>query len=118
MTNHTLIIEPGLAEKHYWRDLWHDLWRYRELFYVLAWRDVSVRYKPQPRRPDPRLHRPQEPGIRRHPGGICRPGGGTRAAGAESRLGRAGWHNGLHRTLSPALPREGGGSKLSPNERM
>ncbi|MCX7166511.1 MAG: ABC transporter permease [Rhodocyclales bacterium] len=36
-----LLIEPGLAEKHYW----HDLWRYRELFYVLAWRDVSVRYK-------------------------------------------------------------------------
>ncbi|MCX7140581.1 MAG: ABC transporter permease [Proteobacteria bacterium] len=38
---HTLIIEPGLAERHYWRDLWH----YRELFFVLAWRDVSVRYK-------------------------------------------------------------------------
>ena len=36
-----LIIEPGLAERHYWR----DLWRYRELFLVLAWRDVSVRYK-------------------------------------------------------------------------
>lgn len=38
---HTLIIEPGRAERHYWR----DLWRYRELFYVLAWRDVAVRYK-------------------------------------------------------------------------
>ena len=37
----TLVIEPGLAERHYWR----DLWRYRELFYVLAWRDISVRYK-------------------------------------------------------------------------
>ena len=36
-----LVIEPGLAERHYWR----DLWRYRELFFVLAWRDVSVRYK-------------------------------------------------------------------------
>lgn len=36
-----LIIEAGRTEKHYW----HDLWRYRELFYVLAWRDVSVRYK-------------------------------------------------------------------------
>jgi lipopolysaccharide transport system permease protein len=36
-----LIIEPGLAERDYWR----DLWRYRELFYVLAWRDISVRYK-------------------------------------------------------------------------
>ncbi|WP_295393040.1 ABC transporter permease [uncultured Thiodictyon sp.] len=41
MNPHTLIIEPGLAERHYWR----DLWRYRELFYVLAWRDISVRYK-------------------------------------------------------------------------
>lgn len=38
---HSLIIEPGLAERHYW----YDLWRYRELFYVLAWRDVAVRYK-------------------------------------------------------------------------
>lgn len=36
-----LVIAPGLAEKHYWR----DLWRYRELFLVLAWRDVAVRYK-------------------------------------------------------------------------
>ena len=35
------ILEKGLAEKNYWR----DLWRYRELFQVLAWRDVSVRYK-------------------------------------------------------------------------
>lgn len=41
MINQTLVIEPGLAEKHYWR----DLWRYRELFLVLAWRDVAVRYK-------------------------------------------------------------------------
>jgi lipopolysaccharide transport system permease protein len=37
----TLIIEPGRAERHYWK----DIWRYRELFLVLAWRDVSVRYK-------------------------------------------------------------------------
>ncbi len=36
-----LIIEAGRAERHYWR----DLWRYRELFYFLAWRDVLVRYK-------------------------------------------------------------------------
>jgi lipopolysaccharide transport system permease protein len=36
-----LIIEPGLAERHYWR----DLWGYRELFYVLARRDIAVRYK-------------------------------------------------------------------------
>lgn len=35
------ILEPGRAEKNYWRDLWH----YRELFQVLAWRDLSVRYK-------------------------------------------------------------------------
>jgi lipopolysaccharide transport system permease protein len=36
-----LIIEAGRSERHYWR----DLWRYRELFRVLAWRDISVRYK-------------------------------------------------------------------------
>src|SRR5262245_44239069 len=36
-----IIIEAGRAERHYWRDLWH----YRELFRVLAWRDVAVRYK-------------------------------------------------------------------------
>ena len=36
-----LIIEPGRAEKNYWA----DLWRYRELFLILAWRDISVRYK-------------------------------------------------------------------------
>jgi lipopolysaccharide transport system permease protein len=37
----TLIIEPGLVERNYWR----DLWRYRELFSILAWRDIAVRYK-------------------------------------------------------------------------
>lgn len=36
-----LLIEPGVADRRYWR----DLWRYRELFLVLAWRDVAVRYK-------------------------------------------------------------------------
>jgi len=36
-----LIIEAGRAEKNYWQ----DLWRYRELFFILAWRDLSVRYK-------------------------------------------------------------------------
>ena len=36
-----LILEAGHTEQQYWR----DLWRYRELFYVLAWRDISVRYK-------------------------------------------------------------------------
>jgi lipopolysaccharide transport system permease protein len=38
---HELVIEPGRSEKNYWS----DLWRYRELFYILAWRDISVRYK-------------------------------------------------------------------------
>jgi lipopolysaccharide transport system permease protein len=41
MKTHSLIIEPGLSEKNYWR----DLWLYRELFIILAWRDVTVRYK-------------------------------------------------------------------------
>ena len=36
-----LVIEPGLASANYWR----DLWRYRELLYFLAWRDLAVRYK-------------------------------------------------------------------------
>jgi lipopolysaccharide transport system permease protein len=36
-----IIIEPGRSAKNYWR----DLWRYRELLYFLAWRDVAVRYK-------------------------------------------------------------------------
>jgi len=37
----SLTIEAGRAERHYWL----DLWRYRELFFFLAWRDVAVRYK-------------------------------------------------------------------------
>lgn len=36
-----LILKPGRSERNYWR----DLWRYRELFLILARRDVSVRYK-------------------------------------------------------------------------
>lgn len=36
-----IIIEAGRAEKNYW----NDLWRYRELFYILSWRDIKVRYK-------------------------------------------------------------------------
>ncbi len=36
-----LILEAGRSEAQYWR----DLWRYRELFYFLAWRDILVRYK-------------------------------------------------------------------------
>jgi lipopolysaccharide transport system permease protein len=35
------IIEAGRHDRNYWR----DLWRYRELFRVLAWRDLAVRYK-------------------------------------------------------------------------
>ncbi len=35
------IIEAGRSERHYWL----ELWRYRELFQVLAWRDSSIRYK-------------------------------------------------------------------------
>ena len=38
---HVLVIQPGLAERQYWR----DVWAYRELFAILAWRDVAVRYK-------------------------------------------------------------------------
>lgn len=36
-----MIIEAGHAERNYWR----DIWRYRELFVFLAWRDILVRYK-------------------------------------------------------------------------
>lgn len=36
-----IVIEAGKTERQYWR----DLWRYRELFYVLSWRDIAVRYK-------------------------------------------------------------------------
>lgn len=41
MSEQKLVIEAGRTELHYWR----DLWRYRELFYFLAWRDILVRYK-------------------------------------------------------------------------
>ncbi len=36
-----LIIEADHAESAYWS----DLWRYRELFFFLSWRDILVRYK-------------------------------------------------------------------------
>jgi lipopolysaccharide transport system permease protein len=36
-----ILIEAGRIERNYWR----DLWRFRELFYFLAWRDILVRYK-------------------------------------------------------------------------
>lgn len=41
VTPDEIIIEPGRGFKHYWKDLWN----YRELFYFLAWRDITVRYK-------------------------------------------------------------------------
>ncbi len=43
MSNYSkpLVIEAGRSERQYWQ----DLWRYRELFYFLAWRDILVRYK-------------------------------------------------------------------------
>ena len=37
----TVIIEAGRLERNYWL----DLWRYRELCRVLAWRDLAVGYK-------------------------------------------------------------------------
>lgn len=36
-----IVLEAGRTEGQYWR----DLWRYRELFYFLAWRDILVRFK-------------------------------------------------------------------------
>lgn len=36
-----LVIESNLVRKNYWK----DLWKYRELFFFLAWRDILVRYK-------------------------------------------------------------------------
>jgi lipopolysaccharide transport system permease protein len=36
----------SLTELHSFNDDWaHELWRFRELLYFLAWRDVKVRYK-------------------------------------------------------------------------
>jgi lipopolysaccharide transport system permease protein len=37
----SVVLEPGRAERRYWR----DLWEYRELLFFLAWRDVAVHYK-------------------------------------------------------------------------
>jgi lipopolysaccharide transport system permease protein len=36
-----IIVEKGRTEANYWR----DLSRFRELFYILSWRDIKVRYK-------------------------------------------------------------------------
>ncbi len=41
MSTTRITIEPGKSEKNYWR----DLWVFRELFYILSWRDIKVRYK-------------------------------------------------------------------------
>jgi lipopolysaccharide transport system permease protein len=35
------VYEPGAMRQRFW----NELWTYRELFLVLAWRDLSVRYK-------------------------------------------------------------------------
>jgi len=40
-TTEEIVLEYGRTERHYWL----DLWRYRELLYILAWRDIAVRYK-------------------------------------------------------------------------
>lgn len=37
----TLVIEAGKSSHHYWM----DIWRYRDLFFFLVWRDILVRYK-------------------------------------------------------------------------
>jgi lipopolysaccharide transport system permease protein len=34
-------IEPGHTQRHFWS----KAWRFRELFFILAWRDLTVRYK-------------------------------------------------------------------------
>ncbi len=36
-----IIITPESVNEHYWK----DVWSFRSLFYILAWRDVAVRYK-------------------------------------------------------------------------
>lgn len=36
-----LVLEAGRTEREYWK----DLWRYRELFFILTWRDIAVQYK-------------------------------------------------------------------------
>src|SRR4051794_20092025 len=36
-----VVVVAGRPGGRYWR----DLWRYRELFVFLAWRDLKVRYK-------------------------------------------------------------------------
>ena len=41
MRTHEVLIQAGSPERFYWR----DLWRNKELLYILSARDISVRYK-------------------------------------------------------------------------
>lgn len=41
MSNYTVTIKAGRSEKDYWKDLWQN----RQLLWILAKRDISVRYK-------------------------------------------------------------------------
>jgi lipopolysaccharide transport system permease protein len=41
LKNIEIVITPKNIEKNYWTDIWN----YRELFYILSWRDLKVRYK-------------------------------------------------------------------------
>ncbi len=41
MSEFKVVLEAGRIEKNYWK----DIWSYRELFYILSWRDIKVRYK-------------------------------------------------------------------------
>src|SRR3954468_4445466 len=37
----TVVLEAGRVRANYWR----ELWRYRELFAILAWRDFALRHR-------------------------------------------------------------------------
>jgi lipopolysaccharide transport system permease protein len=39
--NNQRVIEADTKKNNYWK----ELWEYRELFYILSWRDIKVRYK-------------------------------------------------------------------------
>ncbi len=41
MRSREILVEAGQVDGQYWQDLWH----YRELLYLLTWRDIVVRYK-------------------------------------------------------------------------
>jgi lipopolysaccharide transport system permease protein len=41
MSEYNLTLSAGAINREYWR----DIWKFRELMYVLAWRDVAIRYK-------------------------------------------------------------------------